>query len=78
MHIYKQGLKSTFTKRVRSALRDEPGLTVKDPANRLRTNRKFMAGVLTVLEEASEVYHRPNSPARIYFNLESENHSSEK
>ena len=65
-----KGVKLPLTKNIKAALRKEPGLTVKDLADRLEINRQFMAGVLAILEEMSEVYHRPVGPARIYFNSE--------
>lgn len=63
----KRGVKPALTKNVKSELRKEPGLTVKDLADRLDINRQFMAGVLAVLEEKGDVYHRNVGPARIYF-----------
>ena len=62
--------KQELVHKVRDALANEPGLTVKDLANRLRTNRLFMAGVLAVLEDMGKVKHRPVGPARIYFNVD--------
>jgi len=62
--------KLDYTSRVKGILAKEPGLSVKDLADRLKTNRQYMAGVLRVLEERGEVYHRQVGPARIYFNLD--------
>jgi len=62
--------KLDYTSRVKGILAKEPGLSVKDLADRLKTNRQYMAGVLRVLEERREVYHRQVGPARIYFNLD--------
>lgn len=59
--------KTEFTHRVREILAKDPGLSVKELAERLKTNRQFMAGVLRVLEERGEVSHRQVGPARIYF-----------
>ena len=59
--------KTEFTHQVRGILAREPGLSVKELAERLKTNRQFMAGVLRVLEEREEVSHRQVGPARIYF-----------
>ena len=63
----KKGVKPGFAKNITSALLREPGLTVKDLAVLLDMNRQFMAGVLAVLEEKGDVYHRKVGPARIYF-----------
>lgn len=63
----KKGIKPSLTKNVKSALKKEPGLTVKDLAERLEVNRQFMAGALAVLEEKGDVYHRNVGPARTYF-----------
>jgi len=59
----KPGFASTITE----ILDKEPGLTVKELAERLKTNRQFMAGVLKVLEEYQKVSCRQVGPARIYF-----------
>ncbi len=63
-------IEPNLTKQIRPILSNEPGLSVKDLAERLNINRQFMAGALTVLEEQGEVYHRQVGPARIYFNLD--------
>ncbi|MBI4339813.1 MAG: MarR family transcriptional regulator [Chloroflexi bacterium] len=63
----RKGVKPALTKNVKAALKKEPGLTVKDLAERLEINRQFMAGALAVLEEKGDVYHRNVGPARIYF-----------
>ena len=63
----RKGVKPGYAKHIKSALLKEPGLTVKDLAERLEINRQFMAGVLAVLEEKGDVYHRNVGPARIYF-----------
>ena len=39
-----KGVKLPLTKNIKAALRKEPGLTVKDLADRLEINRQFMAG----------------------------------
>ena len=52
---------------LQAALGKEPGLTVKDLAERLNVNRQFMAGFLAALEELGEVSYRKVGPARIYF-----------
>jgi len=59
--------KREFTRQVREILTKEPGLSVKELAERLKTNRQFMAGVLRVLEERGEVSYRQVGPARIYY-----------
>ncbi|MPL89238.1 hypothetical protein SDC9_35271 [bioreactor metagenome] len=56
-----------YTSRVKGILAKEPGLSVKELAERLKTNRQFMAGVLKVLEERREVSYRKVGPARIYY-----------
>jgi predicted transcriptional regulator len=52
---------------VKGILAKEPGLSVKELAEKLKTNRQFMAGVLRVLEEQGEVTFRQVGPARIYY-----------
>lgn len=59
--------RSDLSRQVREALVSEPGLTVKDLADRLITNRQFMAGFLSALEEKGEIYHRRVGPAKTYF-----------
>jgi predicted transcriptional regulator len=59
--------KPDLTERVKSELIEEPGLSVKDLAGKLKANRQFMAGVLAVLEERGDVSCRRVGPARIYF-----------
>ena len=59
--------KSDFTRDVKDILAREPGLSVKELAEKLKTNRQFMAGVLKVLEERGEVSCRQVGPARIYY-----------
>lgn len=56
-----------FADKVKEILADEPGLSVKELAERLETNRQYMAGVLKVLEEQGSISHRKVGPARIYF-----------
>lgn len=57
------------TRAVKAALAKEPGLTIKDLADRLAINRQFMAGYLAALQERGEISCRKVGPARIYFNL---------
>lgn len=57
------------TRAVKAALAKEPGLTIKDIADRLDVNRQFMAGYLAALQERGEISCRKVGPARIYFNL---------
>ena len=64
--------KSVITQGVKAALANEPGLSVKELANRLDVNRQFMAGFLAALEEWEEISCRKVGPARIYFNVNSE------
>ena len=59
--------KTGFTGKVKEILTKEPGLSVKELAERLSTNRQFMAGILKVLEEHGEVSCRQVGPARIYY-----------
>ena len=59
--------KTDFTRKVKEILSKEPGLSVKELAERLKTNRQFMAGVLKVLDERREVSFRQVGPARIYY-----------
>lgn len=59
--------KQDFASQITGILKKDPGLSVKELAVRLKTNRQYMAGVLKVLEERGEVYCRKVGPARIYF-----------
>jgi predicted transcriptional regulator len=59
--------KPDLASQITKILNEEPGLSVKELAERLKTNRQFMAGVLKVLEEHQEVSCRQVGPARIYF-----------
>ncbi len=59
--------KSELTYKVIEILSKEPGLSVKELAEKLKANRQFMAGVLKVLEERREVTCRQVGPARIYY-----------
>ena len=59
--------KQGFTRQITEILNKEPGLSVKELAERLKTNRQYMAGVLKVLEEHEKVSYRQVGPARIYF-----------
>ena len=61
------GTKKNLTSTVKEVLAKEPGLSVKELAERLKTNRQFMAGVLKALEEHGEVSCRQVGPARIYY-----------
>jgi len=61
-----------LAQKVKAALRDEPGLTVKDLAARVGVNRQFMAGFLAALEERGEISCRKVGPARIYFKVNDE------
>jgi predicted transcriptional regulator len=65
--ITDRGNKPDFAGQVIEILSKEPGLSVKELAEKLTTNRQFMAGVLKVLEERDEVSHRQVGPARIYY-----------
>ena len=56
-----------LARKLKSVLQSQPGLSVKDLAGRLHTNRQFMAGFLSAMEEYGEVTHRQVGPARIYF-----------
>ena len=67
--ITKQLSKPVTTQNVKAAVAREPGLTIKDLADRLNVNRQFMAGFLAALEERGEISCRKVSPARIYFNI---------
>lgn len=59
--------KPELTHQVIKLLSKEPGLSVKELAEKLKANRQFMAGVLKVLEERREVTFRQVGPARIYY-----------
>jgi DNA-binding MarR family transcriptional regulator len=59
--------KPDFASQVKGILNKEPGLSVKELAERLKTNRQYMAGILSVLEERDEVTYRQVGPARIYY-----------
>lgn len=59
-----------FVLKVKGILALEPGLSVKELAERLKMNRQYMAGVLKVIEEQGEISHRKVGPARIYFNAD--------
>jgi len=59
--------KPDFASQVKQILSKEPGLSVKELAERLKTNRQYMAGMLKVLEERGEVTFRQVGPARIYY-----------
>ena len=59
--------KPDFAIQVKEILDKEPGLSVKELAERLKTNRQYMAGILKVLEERGEVSCRQVGPARIYY-----------
>ena len=63
----KKPVESDIGRRVKAALAREPGLSVKDVAEKLKLNRQFMAGFLTALEERGDIFHRSVGPARIYF-----------
>ena len=65
--------KVVTTRKVKTALTREPGLTIKDLARRLDANRQFMAGFLAALEERREISCRKVGPARIYFNADNKN-----
>jgi predicted transcriptional regulator len=57
-----------FAGKVKKILSKEPGLSIKELAEKLGTNRQFMSGVLKVLEELGDVSHRQVGPARIFYN----------
>lgn len=67
-----RSLKSITARKVKAAVAKEPGLTIKDLADRLDVNRQFMAGFLAALEERREISCRKVGPARIYFNVSEE------
>jgi predicted transcriptional regulator len=64
--------KSVTARKVKAAVTKEPGLTIKDLAERLDVNRQFMAGFLAALEERGEISCRKVGPARIYFKMRGE------
>ena len=70
--IIKQLSKPVITQNVKAAVAREPGLTIKDLADRLNVNRQFMAGFLAALEVRGEISCRKVGPARIYFNMRRE------
>ena len=49
--------KPGFASQITKILDEEPGLSVKELAERLKTNRQFMAGVLRVLWIAGKVIY---------------------
>lgn len=59
--------KTDLTRKVEEILYKEPGLSVKELAERLKINRQFMSGFLAALEEKNEIMSRTVGPARIYF-----------
>ena len=59
--------KPDFAGQVKDILGKEPGLSIKELAEKLNTNRQYMAGILRVLEERGEVTYRQVGPARIYY-----------
>lgn len=59
--------KPDFASQITRVLGEDPGLSVKEIAERLKTNRRYMAGVLKVLEEHQHVSCRQVGPARMYF-----------
>ena len=65
--ITNESNKSNLASQVKGILDKEPGLSIKELAERLKTNRQYMAGILKVLEEQQEVYCRQVGPARIYY-----------
>jgi len=64
--------KQVTRRKVIAAVEKEPGLTIKDLAERLDINRQFMAGFLAALEEQGEISCRKVGPARIYFTVSGE------
>lgn len=56
-----------LTRKVKETIDKELGLSVKELAERLKTNRQFMTGFLAALEEKDEITSRTVGPARIYF-----------
>jgi len=65
--ITNESNKPDFASQVKGILDREPGLSIKELAERLKTNRQYMAGILKVLEERREVSCRQVGPARIYY-----------
>ena len=65
--VTKKADKLNLTDQTKTALANQPGLSVEDLASGIGVNRQFMAGFLAALEERGEVYHRQVGPARIYF-----------
>ena len=65
--ITNEGNKPDLASQIKKILDKEPGLSVKELAERLKTNRQYMAGILKVLEERDEVSYRQVGPARIYY-----------
>ena len=54
-------------RKVKETIDKELGLSVKELAERLKTNRQFMTGFLAALEEKDKITSRTVGPARIYF-----------
>jgi len=56
-----------MSSKIKALLEREPGLSVKEIADRMEVNRQFMAGFLAALEEREGVSFRKVGPARIYY-----------
>ena len=59
--------KTDISKQVKETLSRELGLTLKDLADRLKTNRRFMAGFLSALEDNGEIRRRQVGAVGTYF-----------
>jgi predicted transcriptional regulator len=58
---------SKLTKRILVILKQDPGQTVKELAERLQMNRNFLAGYLKALENQGYIKSKKIGPAKVYF-----------
>jgi len=57
-----------LTRTILDLLEEDPGMSVKEMAQRLRLNRTFLSGYLTALENEGRLRSKNIGPARAYFN----------
>jgi predicted transcriptional regulator len=56
-----------LTQRIMELLKNDPGRTVKELAEKLEVNRTFLAGYLKALENQKVVKSKRIGPAKVYF-----------